>query len=154
MRRLVPGVLAALLAAAPALAQQQLTIDEWNVPWGASTRPRDPFADRHGRVWFVGQTADYIGMLDVATGQFRRFELEPGAGPHNLIVDTAGMVWYAGNRAAYIGRLDPSTGAITRYPMPDSTVRDPHTLVFDRRGDIWFTAQGGNAIGRLTVSTG
>jgi virginiamycin B lyase len=154
MRRLVTGVLVGVAFAVPLEAQQPVTIDEWTVPWGAATRPRDPFVDREGRVWFVGQAGHYIGVLDVASGEFRRYELEPGTGPHNLIVASNGMVWFAGNRVGYIGRLDPATGAITRYPMPDSTVRDPHTLVFDRRGDIWFTAQGGNAIGRLSVASG
>ncbi|MDO8667450.1 MAG: hypothetical protein Q7J79_12605 [Gemmatimonadales bacterium] len=142
----------ALLAAAPALAQQP-AIEEWQVPW-ERTRPRDPFVARDGRVWFVGQTGHYVAVFDPETRQFRRYELEPGTGPHNLIVDPQGMVWFSGNRVGYIGRLDPRDGRITRYPMPDSTVRDPHTLVFDSRGDIWFTAQGGNVVGKLTVSSG
>jgi virginiamycin B lyase len=145
---------AAALAASPLGAQQQVSINEWPVPWGAETRPRDPYVDHQGRVWFVGQAGHYVAMLDTTTGQFRRYELPEGAGPHNLIVDRAGMVWYAGNRVGHIGRLDPATGAIRQYPMPDSAVRDPHTLVFDSRGDIWFTAQGGNVVGRLAVATG
>jgi virginiamycin B lyase len=136
-----------------AAGQMAPTINEWTVPW-AGTRPRDPYLDRQGRVWFVGQTGDYVAMLNPATGEFKRYELTPGTGPHNLIVDSAGMVWYSGNRAAHIGRLDPKDGNITRYPMPDSAARDPHTLIFDRSGDIWFTVQSGNFIGKFTVSTG
>lgn len=155
MRRLLIGAIAAATFAAAASAQQPpLTIDEWNVPWGAEGRPRDPYVDGQGRVWFVGQAGNYVAVLDTASGQFRRYELDPGVHPHNLIVDASGIVWYAGNRDAHIGRLDPATGRITKYPMPDSTVRDPHTMVFDRHGDIWFTAQGGNAIGRLRVRSG
>ncbi|HEX9704334.1 MAG TPA: hypothetical protein VGA20_03740 [Gemmatimonadales bacterium] len=138
---------AAFVDAAP------VDIKEWPVPW-QNTRPRDPYVAPDGKVWFVGQTGDYLATLTPATGEFKRFELDKGAGPHNQIVDRDGMVWYAGNRAAHIGKLDPRTGAITKYPMPDTSVRDPHTLVFDRNGDIWFTAQGGNAVGKLTVATG
>lgn len=137
----------------PNASANPLTITEWTVPW-ERTRPRDPYVDSQGKVWFVGQTGHYIARLDPANGQFTRFELEPGAGPHNLIVDRAGIVWYSGNRVGNIGRLDPSTGAITRYPMPDTTIRDPHTMVFDRAGNIWFTAQSGNVIGHLNVTTG
>lgn len=137
----------ALVAAAP------LDIKEWPVPWERS-RPRDPYVDGQGRVWFVGQTADYLAYLVPETGEFKRYELEAGAGPHNQIVDKDGFVWYAGNRAAHIGRLDPRDGSIKKYPMPGGVPRDPHTLVFDRNGDIWFTAQGGNAVGKLTVATG
>ena len=128
-------------------------ITEWEVPW-EGTRPRDPFVDGQGRVWFVGQRGDYVAYLDPDTGEFRRYDLDEGAGPHNLIVDDDGMVWYSGNRAAYIGRLDPADGEITRYPMPDPAARDPHTLVFDANGDIWFTVQGGNFVGKLGTRTG
>jgi virginiamycin B lyase len=135
------------------LAQQTVEIREWAVPW-ADSRPRDPYVDARGRVWFVGQTADYVAMLDPETGQFTKYDLEKGAGPHNLIVDKSGIVWYAGNRAAHIGRLDPATKAIRKIAMPDSGARDPHTLVFDSKGDIWFTVQGGGYVGKLTVADG
>ncbi len=136
-----------------ALAQQMVEIREWTVPW-ADSRPRDPYVDARGRVWFVGQTADYVAMLDPQTGQFTKYDLEKGAGPHNLIVDNHGIVWYAGNRAAHIGRLDPATKAIRKIAMPDSGARDPHTLVFDSKGDIWFTVQGGGYVGKLAVADG
>jgi virginiamycin B lyase len=136
-----------------ALAQQTVEIREWAVPW-ADSRPRDPYVDARGRVWFVGQTADYVAMLDPETGQFSKYDLEKGAGPHNLIVDNSGIVWYAGNRAAHIGRLDPATKAIQKIAMPDAGARDPHTLVFDSKGDIWFTVQGGGYVGKLTVGNG
>ena len=95
-------------------------ITEWKVPW-EQTRPRDPYVDQQNRVWFVGQTGNYIAVLDPKIGQFHQFQLDPGTGPHNLIVDKQGSVWYAGNRAAHIGKLDPATGNITKYPMPNST---------------------------------
>jgi virginiamycin B lyase len=159
-RTVVAGIvpLVAAVLAWPAAAQQPASesapaITEWTVPWDR-TRPRDPYADRNGKVWFVGQVGDYVGVLDPATGAFRRFDLDPGTGPHNLIVDPAGTVWFTGNLAGFIGKLDPQSGRITRYPMPDSAVRDPHTMVFDSHGDIWFTAQAGNVIGKLTVASG
>ena len=136
-----------------AAASDSQPIQEWTVPYEAS-RPRDPYLDRQGRVWFVGQRTHYVAMLDPRTGEFKKYDLAPGAGPHNLIVDSAGFIWYSGNTASHIGRLDPRDGSIRRFPMPDSTVRDPHTMIWDRNGDIWFTAQGGNAVGKLTVATG
>ena len=132
-----------------AITQQTPTIQEWNVPWAAS-RPRDPYLDRAGKVWFVGQVGHYVGMLDPGTGEFKKFDLAPGTGPHNLILDSTGIVWYSGNASSHIGRLDPKDGSITRIPMSDSMARDPHTMVWDRHGDIWFTVQGGK-IGRAHV---
>lgn len=132
---------------------QEVEITEWQVPW-ESSRPRDPYVDVSGRVWFVGQRSDYAAYLEPQSGEFKRFDLLPGDGPHNLIVDDSGIVWYAGNRAAHIGRLDPATGDIKKFPMPDTDARDPHTLVFDSNGDIWFTVQGGNFVGKLTMADG
>jgi virginiamycin B lyase len=145
-RRVSAGVVEAS-AVAP------VVITEWTVPW-ERTRPRDPYVDSNGRVWFVGQAGNYIAYLEPGAGTFKRFEIDSGTHPHNLIVDRRGMVWYAGNRNAHIGRLDPATGRITKFAMPDPDARDPHTLVFDRNGDIWFTAQQSNFVGKLTTANG
>jgi virginiamycin B lyase len=142
-----------LLAAAPGLAAQAVELREWPVPY-ADSRPRDPYVDGQGRVWFVGQVGNYVAYLEPNSGEFRRYELEERALPHNLIVADDGGVWYAGNGNGHIGRLDPATGQVRRFAMPDSAARDPHTLVFDRGGDLWFTVQGGNFVGRLNAGTG
>lgn len=142
----------ALLSPLPPPASVDVEVREWDVPW-ENTRPRDPYVGPDYRVWFVGQRADYLAYLEPQSGEFKRYELEEGAGPHNLIVADNGDVWYAGNRAAHIGVLDPKTGEIRKIPMPDPDARDPHTLIFDGRGNIWFTVQGGNFVGRLDTAT-
>ncbi len=143
---------------APALPAQQpeaapVPIKEWPVPWKDS-RPRDPAVAPDGKIWFVGQVGNYVARLDPISGEFKRFEVDSGTNPHNIVVDAKGRPWYSGNQNAMIGRIDPSTGGLTRYPMPDQAAGDPHTMVFDAHGDIWFTVQGGNFVGRLTVATG
>ena len=144
----------AVAAVSPPLpANAQVAVKEWPVPY-PNSRPRDPYVDGHQRVWFVGQVGNYIAYLEPESGKFRRYALEDGALPHNLIVDAKGMVWYAGNGNGHIGRLDPASGKITRYPMPNPAAGDPHTLVFDQKGDIWFTVQSGNFVGRLGTGTG
>jgi virginiamycin B lyase len=142
-----------MLMAAAVFAAVKVEIREWDVPW-EDTRPRDPYLDGKGRVWFVGQTGDYIAALDPSSGKFERYELEQGAGPHNLIVDDAGQIWFAGNRKGYIGRLDPATRKIAKYPMSNAAAGDPHTLIFDRSGDIWFTVQAGGYVGKLDRDSG
>jgi virginiamycin B lyase len=135
-------------------AADTVPISEWTVPW-ERTRPRDPFVDpKTGDVWFVGQQGNYVGRLNPQSGEFRRYELDQGDYPHNVIVDADGTVWYTGNRNRNVSKLDPATGKVTRYAMPDTTVRDPHTAIFGRNGTVLFTAQGGNAVGRLDKSTG
>ena len=148
---LATAILAASAGPAVQLAAQ-VTIKEWPVPY-ADSRPRDPYVDGNERVWFAGQKGNYLAYLEPNSGNFKRYELEDGALPHNLIVDGKGAVWYAGNGNGHIGKLDPATGKITRYAMPKDA-RDPHTLVFDQKGDIWFTAQQSNYVGRLRTATG
>src|SRR5687767_2782826 len=83
----------------------------WSTPWDG-TRPRDPYADQKGNVWFVGQVGNYIARLDPKTGEFKRYEVEAGTHPHNLVVDAKGMVWFTGNRNGRIVRLDPADGKL------------------------------------------
>ncbi|HQW67912.1 MAG TPA: hypothetical protein PLJ23_12780, partial [Gemmatimonadales bacterium] len=106
MRRLLAAPLAMLAFTAALPAQAPVTFDEWEVPYERS-RPRDPYVAPDGSVFFVGQVGNYIARLDQKSGQFTRFEIDPGTNPHNLIIDRRGMVWYAGNRNGMIGRLDP-----------------------------------------------
>ncbi|MFQ5982855.1 MAG: lyase [Woeseiaceae bacterium] len=154
-RIIAAGLVACMLCCPQLAVSQTVDIREWEVPW-THTRPRDPFVDASGRVWFVGQAGHYVANLEPSTGEFARYDLEPGTGPHNLIVSEDGSnttVWYAGNLKSHIGRLDPGTGTIEKIMMPDSKARDPHTLVFDSAGDIWFTVQGGNFVGKLATQT-
>ncbi len=134
-------------------AARQPEAREWTVPYGADTRPRDPHADAQGRVWFVGQNGNYIAHLDPRTGQFRRYEIEAGTNPHNLVVHK-GMVWFTGNRNNRIVKLDPASGRLETFMIPDSTVRDPHTMIFDpKSGVAWFTAQNAGVVGRFDPAT-
>jgi virginiamycin B lyase len=151
---LIPGALAAQSNQASSAAVAQFDPKEWAVPFGAETRPRDPYADSQGRVWFVGQNGNYVAYLDNKTGSFKKYEIDPGTNPHNLVVEK-GMVWFTGNRNNRIVRLDPATGKLTTYMIPDSSVRDPHTMTFDpKSGVAWFTAQGAGTVGRFEPTTG
>lgn len=151
---LLPAVLLIPFAAPEAGAQQSsVQITEWTVPW-EKTRPRDPFVDASGRVWFVGQAGNYVANLDPKSGQFKRIEVDSGTYPHNLVIDASGNVWISGNRNGRLVKIEPGTGKLTTYPVPDMPKSDPHTMVFDAKGDMWFTMQSTNAIGHLATKTG
>ena len=153
MRRVLSLALATAFAGvAPAASSEPVAITEWAVPW-ENSRPRDPYVNRGGAVWFVGQKGDYLGRFDPGDTRFTKVDLDPGTGPHNLVVDAGGSVWFAGNRNGTIGRYDPASGEIATFAMPDPAARDPHTLVFDGHGQLWFTVQGGNFVGRLDPGT-
>jgi virginiamycin B lyase len=126
----------------------------WATPFEKDARPRDPFADAQGRVWFVGQQGNFVAYLDPAKGDFKRYTIEEGTHPHNLVVDAKGVVWFTGNTNGRIVRLDPATGKTSNYMMPDPAIKDPHTMTFNRDGDAWFTAQNAGVVGKLTVSDG
>lgn len=131
-----------------------VTINEWRVPW-ENSRPRDPYVAPDGDIWFVGQMSDYVAEFDPKTKEFRKIDLDDGAGPHTVVVDKNGNPWYAGNRANHIGKVNPETGEITKYMMPDdNSARDPHTIAFNKDGNMWFTSQGANSVGFFNVETG
>ena len=146
------------LLTVPAVLSAQLSLHSeaktWTTPFDKGARPRDPYADQQGRVWFVGQEGNYVAYLEPQTGEFKRYEIEAGTNPHNLVVDKHGVVWFTGNRNGRIVRMDPTTGKLTNFMMPDPAIRDPHTMTFDRNGDAWFTAQNSGVVGKLTVSDG
>lgn len=152
---LLPCSLCAVLAwwfpVAQADDSAPVAITAWIVPW-EDTRPRDPWVGGAERIWFVGQTGDYVATLNPQSGEFRRYELAPGTGPHTVIADGRGA-WYAGNRASHIGLVDPDSGAIEKIMMPGEGPGDVHTMDFTRAGDIWFTVQFGNQIGFLDTQT-
>ena len=131
----------------------QVEFKEWLVPWEDS-RPRDPDVAPNGVIWLVGQGGDYAARFDPETEQFRRKDLPPGTGPHNIIIDFDGTLWIAGNRQAFIGRMNSMSGELQRYALPEEGARDPHTLVFAGDNEIWFTLQWGNATGRFNKRSG
>ena len=90
--RQVPTIV--LLCAPAWLGAQNAPVptNEWQVPWGAQGRPRDPFAAADGHVYFVGQNGNYIARLDPKSGEFKQYTIDAGTNPHNLIVDNSGMV--------------------------------------------------------------
>ena len=75
--RFLAAALLALPSLLPSLLPAQgaaVANNEWEVPWGAEGRPRDPYVAPDGTVFFVGQSGNYIARLDPRSGQFTRFE--------------------------------------------------------------------------------
>src|SRR2546428_7421456 len=151
----------AALALAPAVPAQQQTsaaaqppvINEWPVPW-ERTRPRDPFVASDGRVWFVGQEGHYLAVFDTVSHQFTRYPLDPGTGPHNLIVDRGGVVWFSGNLVGYIGRVRPPGRAIHAPSLPPTHIPGPAPIVVERPGRPMVRPPRGERGGRATVPRG
>lgn len=137
--------------ASPLAADPAVEITEWEVPW-ENTRPRDPWVAGPERVWFVGQRGDYLATLNPINGEFERFDLATGVGPHTVIADERGA-WYAGHAAGHVGRLAPESGDLETFTLPDGGTIDAHSMAFTSDGDIWFTAPRANRLGRLDASS-
>lgn len=130
-----------------------LKIVEWRVPT-LGQRPRDPFMDEAGNIWWAGMWASLIGRFNPETGAVQEWQLDPSARPHSIIADQGGNIWYMGNGNGTVGMLDPDSGEISVYPMPDPAARDPHTPYFADDGQLWFTLQHSNMVGQLNPQTG
>lgn len=146
-------IVISVLYTTPDAQAQTPQITEWLVPYEGA-RPRDPYVDSQGRVWFCAQRTGFVGWFNSSNDEFKRYELADGVKPHNLIIDDNDQVWFAANTKPFIGRLDPQNGRVTAFPMPDGKAKDPHTLIFGAGDDLWFTAQWANDIGRLNRKTG
>jgi virginiamycin B lyase len=158
MRSFIIAAVATTALSASAIAQARSAtpapqLKEHGESWMAGTRPRDPYADQKGRVWFVGQEGNYVGRINT-DGSIQKFEVDAGTNPHNLVVDAKGTVWFTGNRNNRLVKMDPETGKLTTYMIPDPSVRDPHTMTFDAKGNAWFTAQNSGFVGHFTTATG
>lgn len=95
MSKILSVLLSLLVAAAffsgsdEVIDQADVEIQEWQVPWEES-RPRDPYVAPDGDIWFVGQRTHYVAEFDPDTEEFRKIDLEDGAGPHTVVVDAQG----------------------------------------------------------------
>jgi virginiamycin B lyase len=150
------AILLACAALLPLPDARATEIREWPVPW-ENTRPRDPSVAPDGRVWFVGQTGNYLAVFDPTTQKFDRYDLPPRTAPHTVVVDTEGQPWVAGNGNGTVLRYGPDGTLRQTYAVPEHpllNVRDPHTIAFDGKGGLWFTMQAGNAIAHLDVKSG
>lgn len=144
-------ILGLVIALPVAQAEPTLAITEWKVPY-EDTLPRDPWVGGPDLIWFVGQVGDYVGSLKPSTGEFRKYDLPQGTGPHTVISNDKG-VWYAGNKVEHIGLLNPANGKIEKIALPGKGERDPHTMDFTDDGNIWVTLQQGNQIRYLDTNT-
>jgi len=159
MSSVLLAVVLALIIAVPSYApgqahnKVQVTFDDWTVPTPNSF-PHDPAFGPGNTLWYTGQASNKLGRVDMASGQFREFDLPRGHGPHGLVADGDGNIWYTANTAGAIAKLDPKTGQVSEFKMPDPAARDPHTPIFAQDGTLWFTVQSGSFVGKLDPKTG
>jgi virginiamycin B lyase len=129
----------------------QPRFEEFPVP--PDDRPHDVAPAPDGRVWYTGQRAGVLGVLDPATGDVERIPLGQGSAPHGVIVGPDDAPWITDGGLNAIVRVDPATLEVTTFPLQTSGNANLNTAAFDGDGVLWFTGQAG-VYGRVDPDDG
>jgi virginiamycin B lyase len=152
---------AALAAPACSQAQPAASTPEgyqtrvFQLPGGA--RPHDAAPGRPGEIWYTAQRQGALGIIDIASGQFRQVPLGPDSAPHGVILGPDGMAWITDGGQNAIVRYNPASEALDVWKLPaDTGYTNLNTGAFDKDGVHWFTGQNGiygrvDASGRIAV---
>ena len=88
-----------------------LTLETFPVPPGDHPHDVAPAADGVG-VWYTGQGAGVLGLLDPESGEVERIPLGAGSAPHGVIVGPDGAAWVTDGGLNAIVRVDAETLAV------------------------------------------
>ncbi len=161
--------LAAVLAVAPACAEQQsqaqpqqqqsqqsrqlaANVQVFDLPKGGRAHDVAPAPD--GTIWYTAQRQGALGILDPRTGKVRLVPLGEGSAPHGVIQGPDHAAWITDGGQNAIVRYDPKTHKIDVWKLPaDTGYANLNTGAFDSDGIHWFTGQNG-IYGRLDPKTG
>jgi len=128
-------------------------IQSWRLPDDAQDANLNTLTfDRHGRVWFTGQSG-YYGRLDPATGSLKVWKAPRGAGPYGITTTPSGAVYYASLAGNHIARIDVETGAATVIEPP-TRGQGARRLWSDSRGRIWVSYWNAGAVGMYDPAMG
>ena len=134
-------------------AEECLSLETFPVPAGDHPHDVAPAADGVG-VWYTGQGAGVLGLLEPTTGEVERVPLGAGSAPHGVIVGPDGAAWVTDGGLNTIVRVDAETMAVETFPLPAETGNaNLNTAAFDGDGLLWFTGQAG-IVGRLDPASG
>jgi virginiamycin B lyase len=161
------SILAAVaLAMAPACSQAQSEASAqataspyqtrvFQLPVGA--RPHDAAPGRPGEIWYTAQRQGALGIIDIASGEFRQVPLGEGSAPHGVVLGPDGRAWITDGGQNAIVRYDPASERLDVWKLPaDSGYTNLNTGAFDKDGAHWFTGQTGiygkvDANGRVQI---
>jgi virginiamycin B lyase len=129
----------------------EATLQTYEVPDGSG--PHDVWAASDGMVWYTGQNAGVLGVLDPDSGAIREIPLGDGSRPHGVIEGPDGDAWITDGGLNAIVRVDTGVGdeddEVEVFPLPGSAPdANLNTAAFDAGGTLWFTGQDG-VYGRL-----
>ena len=79
------------IAPHPRARPHRVTFEQWQVPT-LGQRSRDPVEGPDGRIWWVGQWGNLVGVLDLETGDMREYPVRRDLSPQRDL-DSAGIPW-------------------------------------------------------------
>ncbi|MBS7654991.1 hypothetical protein KEJ50_00575 [Candidatus Bathyarchaeota archaeon] len=100
-------------------------------------------------VWFTAHVGEYIGNLNPATGEIKKWSTAFASKPWDLTADSFGNIWFTIPDDDKIGKLNPYSGELILYKVPTSGSK-PYSITVDSQGYVWFTEHGQNRIGRFS----
>jgi virginiamycin B lyase len=119
------------------------------------THPHNLIIDRSGVVWYAGNRASHIGMLDPNSGEISKIMMpdENVRDPHTLVWDRAGDIWFTAQNSNYIGKLAVRTGGVKLVRVPTERAR-PYGIVMDGSGlQPWIVLFGTNKLATVNPNT-
>jgi virginiamycin B lyase len=124
----------------------------WPLPKDApNTNLNTATFDKHGRLWFTGQSG-YYGRLDPATSGIKVWKAPRGRGPYGIAATPSGEIYYASLAGSHIAHVDVETGTATAIepPTPHQGAR---RVWSDSRGRIWVSYWDTGQVGMYDPST-
>jgi virginiamycin B lyase len=135
-------------------ATQDYAFHEYTLPTGSE--PLNLVQDGTF-VWFTARQGNYIGRLEIASGQVVTFSGLTGASqPSGIDVAPDGSVWFTEMAADQIGRLVVTTTSdydVTEYPIPATGV-GAYGVEVQSNGYVWFGETSTGRVRRLKVADG
>ncbi|MGI0080557.1 MAG: virginiamycin B lyase family protein, partial [Nitrososphaerales archaeon] len=127
-------------------------------PWAITT-------DNAGRVWFVEQGSNQLGMLEPLTGNITEYSIPtPNSTVISVATDGLGNVWLTELTANKLGELESGSTSIVEYPVPGAPYQiaghmqfqscGPSGVVPDSSGRIWVICIFSNQIDEFFPGNG
>lgn len=115
---------------------------------GNNSDPWALTADSQGRVWFVEQGTNQLGMYDPSSGSFRQYAIpSPRSTPGSVASDSQGNVWFTGLTSNKLAELQAGASRIVEYSVPPLRLSvagmaetidcGPEVVLPDPSGPVW-----------------
>lgn len=125
-------------------------------------RARDPHTlvfDSQGDIWFTVQGGNFVGRLDVESGEVQLVEslqVEGRRGnssrPYGIVIDSNDRPWIALFNTNHVATVNPETFELETFELPENAL--PRRLVVTSDDIVWYGDWTRGTLGRLDPATG